>query len=606
LITFLKKNPHGVQFNEEIKHVSHRCEQPGLVEIWPLVETEEKIDYEPWTPPIIQQPFISTGIKLAQQIVNKVDDLLKSQVILPSTKKPVRPQDILILVKRRARWIHSLLQQLKQRNIPVAGIDRIQLKDHMAILDLLALGRFLCLPMDDYSLACVLKSPLINKGYGFTEEQLFELCYDREENLWQSLLAHQEHNPIYQDTAELLKKWLNKVDFEDPFQLFHGVLRDTESQFVARLGQECQEILNEFLQQALNYQQAYNASLQGFIEFIDCQETDIKRSVSSQTNQVRLMTIHGSKGLQAPIVILADSGDQPSLNNELFLWQEKENPLFFLKPSLKNETDALVSIKSETLNELSQEQRRLLYVALTRSQDQLYIAGLAKRSKAGEWYALLTEVLQELGVATPDGGWCYQPLPFDKAVKVEEKQKVVELPIELKELPVLSSWMTPRDSKTHIPNSPEQKRGIIIHRLLEILGGLPNLVTLDDYNQAGRQWCLKNDNENLISGKDLEAISNVLTNVDYRHFFGPLSASEVEVCNGNFHGRIDRLAIVDETVFVLDYKTGSPSLKNDKTVYENYSLQLQNYKQALSGIYKNYPVRTFLLWTDDLSLVEIL
>jgi ATP-dependent exoDNAse (exonuclease V) beta subunit len=157
----------------------------------------------------------------------------------------------------------------------------------------------------------------------------------------------------------------------------------------------------------------------------------------------------------------------------------KGKPIIFLKPSLKNETDALVSIKSETLNELSQEQRRLLYVALTRSQDQLYIAGLAKRSKAGEWYALLTEVLQELGVATPDGGWCYQPLPFDKAVKVEEKQKVVELPIELKELPVLSSWMTPRDSKTHIPNSPEQKRGIIIHRLLEILGGLPNLVTLD-------------------------------------------------------------------------------------------------------------------------------
>ncbi len=601
-----KRYPYGVQFNEEIKHVSYRSEHPGLVEIWPLVEAEEKIEYEPWMPPITQQPFISTGAKLAQQIAEKIEDLLKSLTVLPSTQKPVQPQDILILVKRRAEWIHSLLQQLKQRNIPVAGIDRLQLKDHIAVLDLLALGRFLCLPLDDYSLACVLKSPLINKGYGLTEEQLFELCHDREGTLWQSLLNNQASHSLYQEIVAFLKKWLSKVDFEDPFQLFHGILRETESQFIARLGEECQEILNEFLQQALNYQQTHVASLQGFIEFIDQQETDIKRSVSFQANQVRLMTIHGSKGLQAPIVILVDSGDQPSLQNELFLWHEKETPLFLLKPSLKDETEALAAIKAENLDKLAQEQRRLLYVALTRSQDQLYIAGLAKRSKAGEWYSLLTDTLQEVGVSTPEGGWRYQPSFFESAVPSEETQNSVELPIEFKQVPQESSWMTRPTAKSESNSStPEQQRGILIHRLFEILGGYSYLTMSEDYKQTAQQWCLKNDKECLVTDKDLETIGHILTHSDYKRFFGPLSVAEVEVQNGDFLGRIDRLAVIDETVFILDYKTGSPPPKDDNRTPQGHSLQLQNYRQALAGIYKNYSVRTFLLWTEGPYLVEI-
>lgn len=401
--------PQGVQFDQKtVKHFSSRLDDSGKVEIWPLIEKESPESTEEWPLPVTQKIYTSLDAQLACQIAEKIEKILESKEILSSTKTAVQPKDILILMGRRAEWVPLLLQELKQRNIPVAGVDRLFLKDHIAILDLLALGRFLCLPQDDYSLACVLKSPLINKGYGFSEEMLFEVCHNRESSLWESLLQRQAHNKVVSETVEFLKKYLSKVDYQDPFSLFHSILRETESAFVARLGAECKEILQEFLQQILHYQQFKIASLQGLIQFMDQQKISVKRSSLSLENQVRLMTIHGSKGLQAPVVILVDSGDYPTLKNDSFLWQEGKEPLFIVKPSQKDETEDMRSLKEASLERTIQEQRRLLYVALTRAQDNLYIAGLAKRSKSGEWYALLLNTLQKVGEETTEGGWVYK------------------------------------------------------------------------------------------------------------------------------------------------------------------------------------------------------
>jgi ATP-dependent helicase/nuclease subunit A len=209
-------------------------------------------------------------------------------------------------------------------------------------------------------------------------------------------------------------------------------------------------------------------------------------------------------------------------------------------------------------------------------------------------------------VPTPEGGWLYQPLSFESAVQDEETRNIVELPTELKQMPNLSSWMVLREAKPeHVPPTSAQQRGILIHRLFEILGSSFHLTCLEDYNLAAQRWCSKNDPENFMTDKDIETITHILTHPDYKNFFGPSSVAEVEVQNGDFSGRIDRLAVVDETVFILDYKTGSPPPKDDNRTPQAHSLQLQNYRQALAGIYKNYSIRTFLLWTEGPYLMEI-
>ncbi|WP_165380281.1 double-strand break repair helicase AddA [Candidatus Finniella inopinata] len=588
-----KKNPDGVQFlKEEIRHVSHRRDAPGLVELWPLIQVDDDVEETIWPLPLDQRPMISGGAQLADQIATKIDTLLKSQIILPSTQKPVQPEDILILSRRRGPWIPLLLQQLKKRHIPVAGVDRLRLKDHIAVLDLLALGRFLCLPQDDYSLACVLKSPLINNGYGLSEDQLFIWCHTRDGSLWQSLLNHQGDDPAYQQAVSFLKKHLGRVDFDDPFVLFHDILRETEGAFTARLGPECQEILSEFLQQALDYQHSHAASVQDFIDFMDAQETDIKRSISSEANQVRLMTIHGAKGLQAPVVILADSGDHPTLQKDLFIWDEDEVPLFLVKPTQKQQSEIIAHLKSKSLDQAMQEQRRLLYVAMTRSQDQLYIAGMAKKAKAGEWYDLLNEVLEDVGQKTSEDGWIFQPTPFQKAMALFPSQGKIEAPAWFREQPDQALWLNKTKESPKEMASDQQTRGILMHRLLEV--GTPTTDITD--------WCQRHDPMGLITPQDQENLLKILTHPDYHLFFGPQSVAEVDVKSGSFMGRIDRLVVTDTTVFILDYKTGAIS----STMPPAYKQQLGDYANAMQKLYPHHAVRTFLLWTDGPELVEIL
>ena len=585
------RNPYGVQFlQEEIRHVSHRRDDPGLVEILPLIETDNEVEETIWPLPLEQKPVISGGAQLADQIATKIDALLKSQTVLPSTQKPVQPGDILILFRRRADWISSLLQQLKKRAIPVAGVDRLRLKDHIAVLDLLALGRFLCLPQDDYSLACVLKSPLINQGYGLSEEQLFSLCHNRKGSLWQSLLEHD--NQTAQQAVVFLKKWLARVDFDEPFVLLYDILKETEGAFKARLGAECQEILSEFLQQALNYQHNQVACLQDFIDFMDTQETDIKRSVSLEANEVRLMTIHGAKGLQAPVVILADSGDHPTLQNDLFIWEEEKTPLFLIKPSQKKQSEAIAYLKEKSLDQATQEQRRLLYVAMTRSQDHLFIAGLAKRSKPGEWYALLNDVLETMGEKTPEGSWVFQPTPFAKSTLSQPSNQPIKTPGWLHQQPDQDLWLNKsKESSTKESFTDQQIRGILMHRLLE---------TWTPSNDIA-DWCRPHDPANLISLQDQDNLLKILTHSEYHVFFGPQSVAEVDVKSGGFMGRIDRLVVTDTTAFIIDYKTGLVS----NSIPSVYRRQLDDYAKAVQQLYPNHSVRTFLLWTEGPELVEI-
>jgi len=680
-----KKHPLGVTEGADLIHLPHRTNARGLVEILPLItdETSDETDGENgedaagnkeevfWPIPNQIKQANSVSYYLAVQIAEKIQsilshdsDLERRPLVLDATGKNPTPGDILILFRRRAEFVPTLLRELKRRHIPVAGIDRLRLNNQLACMDLLALGRFLCLPNDDYSLACILKSPLF--GEGMTEELLFNICYNRDKNpqmeditneenfpaeaptsteedsskeakpvhLWQHLQKSQD--PFAITCVEHLKKWLAKVNFWGPFEIYHQVLRETEHFFIQRLGDDCTEILYEFLQQTLSYQQKNGLSLQGFINFMDGQEKEIKRSVTQESNQVKLMTVHGSKGLQAPIVILADVGDHADLKNDLFIWQNnlKNNSLFLIKPSLKNMPEVINNLKEAILLETKREQRRLLYVALTRAQDHLYVAGLAKRGKAGDWYNLVQESLTNLGQQQPNGSIILQD-DFDPQIKFDGDK--APPPLTRASTDTLPEWALAKaksslylnknhkdethkgtsngnDSNNETEQTIKKKRGILIHKILERFGG--NLQS-QDYSsiQQNIRNCIQTvDQEGILTEADVGSVTKILTDETLQILFGPNSVAEVEIIHGKSLLRPDRLVVDGNTVMVVDYKTGYKT--KDKTGDNNtqahsphlHGEQLETYASALRKIYPapQYKVKKFILWTNEAELEEVI
>ena len=591
----------GVKFLEEtILHTPYRVNHPGITQLLPLIKPEEStFEESSWPLPITQQDSVSEHAELAKQVTAKIKNLLESPEILPSTNARIKPGDILILVRKRSELVPALIQNLKHHHIPVAGADRLHLKEHIAVMDLLALGNFLCLPQDDYSLACVLKSPLINNGYGLTEEELFKLCHERRGSLWQSLREQSSKTQIYEKTYEFLKNLLGQVDLKPPHSLFHSILSQTENQFIARLGNECQEVLEEFLNLAFLFGEKNPPTLQGFMKHMETLETEIKRGAQGGAqNQIRIMTIHGAKGLQSPIVILADSTDQPSLQNESFLWHTNlGNPLFLLKPSEKKESTAISTLKTEALKKLEEENNRLFYVALTRPEDRLYVAGIQNKNKQENWYDALKAVLSPLAVSTEGDGLIYEPLASMIGEEpLTEITNSIQTPKWFFEKPTLPEIaVNEKQIKTEA-----MRRGDLIHKLFEILPTLSG-----DLKTLGERWITKQKHKDVLKPDDLEKVLSLLSHAEYRHFFSKNSLAEVAITNQNSQKRIDRLLVTTDTVVILDYKTtvNPPVLLED--VPKDYRIQLFEYADIMQEIYKNHQIRTFLLWTEGPHLMEI-
>ncbi|MBY0462774.1 MAG: hypothetical protein K2Q34_06305, partial [Alphaproteobacteria bacterium] len=376
--------------------------------------------------------------------------------------------------------------------------------------------------------------------------------------------------------------------------LFHNILSQTENQFIARLGNECQEVLEEFLNLAFLFGEKNPPTLQGFMNHMETVESEIKRSPSgSSQNQIRIMTIHGAKGLQSPIVILADSTDQPSLQNENFLWRED---LFLLKPSQKKESTAVSDLKSEALKKLEEENNRLFYVALTRPEDRLYVAGIQKNNQKN-WYHTLQTILSPSALPTEEGGLIYQPIPSLSGDEIlPESETLIHPPKWLFEQPVLpETLLQEKQVKTEA-----MRRGDLIHKFFEILPTLSG-----DLKNLGERWIAKQKHKNVLKPDDLERTLSILNHPEYSHFFGSDSLAEVAITHQNSQKRIDRLLVTKDTVIILDYKTtvNPPLFLED--VHEDYRIQLYEYADIMQKIYKNHQIHTFLLWTEGPHLMEI-
>jgi len=588
-------------FSSPLSHVPFRKESPGHVELWPLIKKQEEESIEPWQTPRVQYAQDLPQNRLAKLIAQTIQGWLLHKGPLA---KPVRPGDILVLVRRRTAFVDALIRSLKEHNVPVAGIDRLWLLEGIGVQDLLKLAEFLLLPEDDLTLATVLKGPL----FTFSEDDLFTLAYGREKmSLWQRL----QKQDGFEAVTDLLKDLLSRVDYFTPFALFSHILGPLEGRkkWQARLGPECLDSLDEFLNLCLSFQEKKTPSLQGFLHWISQEVIELKRDLE-QSNQVRVMTVHGSKGLQAPIVFLPDT-TQPPLDLPPFEIQDKA--LIWLPPSAKD--IPLTKMLKQTLRAQQQEEyRRLLYVALTRAEDALYICGWEGSNAHETWYNMVQQGLQKVGEEIIFDTPCLEGIGWRHSCPQEQVHLPLK-PLDPTSFP-LPHWLKTlalAEETPHLlkPSQDEEEtsfghssfgafatqRGILIHRLLETLP----IVPVETQQKAALRFLEK---EGISEDRALEMIQCVQRVFKaYPDLFEANSQAEVPIMgrigDALLSGQIDRLVLRQDHILIIDFKTHTAVPEELKDIPQTYLKQMALYRTALSQIYPQKPILCGLLWTQS-------
>ncbi|MEE2694200.1 MAG: double-strand break repair helicase AddA [Pseudomonadota bacterium] len=386
--TFANSTKAGANEFHSLKHFCWRDQAPGLVELWPILKPAkgQKVEVQPLPTYVSTQG--SSRTTLARLVAKKISLLLSNSSC--SHPQTFQPEDIMVLVRRRGPFVSDLLKELKTLKIPVTGIDRISLTDNIAVMDLVSLGNFLLNINDDLSLAEVLKSPLCN----LDDRDLFDLAHNRTGSLWDSLSTLKTTNSHLQDARALLEDMLGKSTHFSPSELYADLIitRNYKKYFVSRIGADCIESINEFLNKSVEYESNNSPSLQGFIHWMQNNGSVTKREPAQNYDKaVKVLTVHGAKGLESPIVFLPDTV-QKSRNNNPLLWLHSESfPIWIPNAAL---LDPLTQDwMQERRQREAEEYHRLLYVAMTRAKDQLYICGWSETPNvAGDcWHSIVDQ-----------------------------------------------------------------------------------------------------------------------------------------------------------------------------------------------------------------------
>ncbi|MET4732438.1 ATP-dependent helicase/nuclease subunit A [Thalassospira sp. MBR-102] len=627
----------------DVSHSPFRVGQAGRIELWPAVEPQERAAEDPWTPPTRIVRLEDPEIRLARVIAGRIRHAIDTREELTSRGRPVRAGDFMILVRRRTAFVDEVVKALKERNVPVAGVDRMQITDQLAVMDLIAFGRFLLMPEDDLTLAEVLKSPLI----GFDDDQLFAIAHNRPRTLWLALrekAGSDDADPAFLSAYEFLFKWLGRVDYERPFELFAELLggrgddaRGVRARLVGRLGIEANDPIDEFLNLAMGYEADHAPTLQGFLHWLMAGDAEIKRDLEqSGRDEVRIMTVHGAKGLQAPIVFLPDTMQVPTQAPNLF-WQEDRDLMYWL-PRVALETDVVARLRDAIAIKRDQEYNRLLYVALTRAEDRLYICGWQGKRKAPDhcWYNLCQQAMEGYassetfdftefsGSGWSGDGWVWETDQREapRADKVTAATGTADLStrVLIRDIapteafppkPLAPSRPLEEEPSVQSPLGGDQgqsfKRGLLIHKLLELLPDLPEAKRRDAAERFLAQpvHALDADQQREITSETIA----IFENPEFAPVFDTGSRAEVPlvgIVGGDVvSAQIDRLVVRENDVMIVDFKTNRPPPRDVEGTPRAYRRQMSIYKAALGQMYPDKNIRCFILWTNGPWMVEL-
>ncbi|HVY19238.1 MAG TPA: double-strand break repair helicase AddA [Bauldia sp.] len=618
-------------------HDARRRNQPGRVVLWPRYDAPPKPETDDWAKPLDHLGDESPEVKIARRIALTVKDWLSRGELLDAqandgTPRPIRAREILILTRSRGALTDAINRELK-KHVPIAGADRIRLTEHIAVMDLMAAARVVLLPEDDLSLAALLKSPLI----GIDEQALYDLAYARTGTLWEALNVKAKTDATIAAAKEKIDLWRARADFADPHAFFARMLAADGGRraFLARLGPEADDVLDEFLAEALAYERVNVPSLEGFIAWLEAGESEVKRDPDTLRDEVRVMTVHGAKGLEADIVFLVDNGTPPVIGSYVDRVvpladdgdPTRPGPIVWNYSTPAMPDSVLARVKQEQQRD-EEEYRRLLYVGMTRARDRLYVVGM-QRQKVGKdktdmrWHPLIERALaggftdRTLANGDVEREWRAELAPPPSIAVATTAMSAIALPpwiqaaaspappppVRITPSTVLASPPVVR-ARRETGATLALERGRLVHRLLQ---SLPD-VAPDRRSEIGARY-LDAAAEQWSPGDRAKLLAEVIaitTGPAFAAAFAPGSRAEVEIAgriNGAvISGRADRLAVTPESVLIVDYKTNRPPPPEPP---EEYVAQLALYRAVLARLYPDRPVAAALIWTDTPALVVI-
>jgi ATP-dependent helicase/nuclease subunit A len=612
---------------EDFTHLAHNQNLGANIEIWPLLVDDNK--EEKWR----------RYKNLATAIVKKIKKL---------NQDGVSYGDILILYRKREGnpTLNYLVKFLKESEIPVLGVDKLNLSEHLAVNDLIALAKFLLQQNDDFSLACVLKSPIFN----LKDDDIFNLKITNSSSLFNSL-NQEKYIHIYNK----LNKWVSLVDYIPVYDLFFHILyvEKNFTNFLNSFGNEVQDILMEFMNLILQFNertQSKNISnLQIFLEFITKGDHKISRDSSSKKDMVNLMTIHASKGLESRVVFILNDLDAKSQNDIILYNENPSTPLLLLKLSKDYQNDYTNQIVLKQKNYQLKELARLFYVAITRAKEQLYICSVAKQApdenedKANHlWWQILNNAINnnvffEHNLSALESDFFDEKLGFvtKKAFCISQATPLIKKEIfSQNSINFIPQWCfkeAPKEQNPTKPLSPskidfEEKyfssplsqmdekknnlinKGLLVHKILEQINYLSDYKEIELFinnilNGYAEQLTeqsiieIKNNIHSLLNKKELMflwenkgmAEVGISGQINYNNELNIVSA------------RVDKIIKIDNKLWVIDYKYAKkPNLPSKKHIK-----QMEIYKSILKNIYPECDISGLIIYTQSLETLEV-
>lgn len=617
-----------------VAHSTARAEPGGTVTLWPPIKDQaEETDPNNWP---TEPPSIATQTaqrQVAERIAREIKQWIDSKRPLGPRGRAVVADDVLILVQVRSVLFHEIIRALIRAGVPTPGADRLAVTTHIGVLDMMALGDVLSNPADDLQLAALLRSPL----FDVSEEELLAVAQPRaeKERLWWAM--ERSEVPSVRAAFERLRNWRNRLDFDRPFNFYADVLYAGGGlkRMRGRFGSEIDDVMAEFLDLALLHEQSAQPSLLGFLAELRSREVTIKRELAEGGAGVRVMTVHGAKGLEAPIVILADAASTERGRDRRSVYLRAKPPLFIHASSSGTHATETMEYKDDADAEQQKEYWRKLYVAMTRAEDELYVTGyLTKQGKVdGSWYEAIEQGLAPLSesISGTDGKLSALVYPRQRpapaALKAAEARgTTVAAALELEPLPPHRPRRVLRPSALELASDPARslatrleqgldpetarQSGTALHALLQHLAKVAP--TQRPAVAARALTMLLPDapaQHPILADKAL----SILSRPDLAHLFGEDSRAEVPflakaVRNGEsvtIAGRIDRIVVRPGEVLLVDFKSDADPVMEPEGLKPAYLMQLSLYALVASQLFPGRDVSAAILWTSLESLLKL-
>lgn len=620
---------------------------PAMVELWDLEEPDERPEIEGWDAPFDSVSTTSPDVKLARRVTAEIKSLIDAGTMTGTTgrRRKLRYGDVMVLVRRRGTTFDAVIQALKHAGIPVAGADRLKLTSHIAVIDLMHLSDALLLPQDDLALAVALKSPL----FGLDDDDLLAIAPARTGSLRAALQAHADTSSKLRAANDFLMQCEQRFARLAPFAFFAWLLggegggNGGRARILRRLGLEANDALDEFLELALTYERKAAASLQGFIAWLRAADTEVKRDMEILRDEVRVMTVHGAKGLEASVVFLVDTTTSPSDTQRLKLIRMPHGnagpgDVVLWAGAKRDDTDAVAQARAAMRDDTEHEYRRLLYVAMTRAAERLIVGGCkpGNRNNVRElsWYDLIDKGLGASPLVMAEIETPFGPVRrYTRAGDVEPKV-AGDMAAKPAAPELLPDWLranapleipreqsiAPSDASDDVPLpvlTPEatlarqraRLRGQWVHRLLQ---SLPDLAP--DQRKAAAERFLARHAQDGFRQDDLNLLAQQVVDLieapQFASLFAPGSRAEVSIAGRidiggktvRVSGQIDRLVVTPDKIMIVDYKTG-PAPRAEAPPH--YVSQLALYRAVLAKLYPGKAIHCALLWTETARIAEI-